>query len=46
MAGLCITSSAFSNFGFSNLIGFLYPTFGYLGAMQIAIIFLPKNLKK
>ena len=46
MAGLCITSSVLSDFGFSNLVVFLYPAFGYLGAIQLAIIFLSKNLKK
>lgn len=32
---MCITSIAISKIGFSNLINFLYPIFGYLGIIQI-----------
>ena len=36
---LCITSILISNFGFSNLVNWLYPIFGYLGLVQIYFIF-------
>ena len=39
---LCISSLFFSNFGFSNLINFAYPIFGYLGIIQIIYIVLRK----
>ena len=32
---MCITSIAISQIGFSNLINYLYPIFGYLGMVQI-----------
>lgn len=32
---MCITSVLISNIGFSKLINFLYPVFGYLGMVQI-----------
>ena len=32
---MCITSIAISQIGFSNLINYLYPIFGYLGIIQI-----------
>ena len=32
---MCITSIAISQIGFSNLINYLYPIFGYLGIVQI-----------
>ena len=32
---MCITSIIISQFGFSNLINYLYPIFGYLGIVQI-----------
>lgn len=32
---MCITSIGISQFGFSNLINYLYPIFGYLGIIQI-----------
>lgn len=35
---MCITSLLVSNFGFSNLVKFLYPIFGYLGIIQIIFI--------
>lgn len=39
IAGLmCITSVIISKFGFSNLVNLLYPIFGYLGIVQIAIM--------
>ena len=36
---ICILAIFVSNFGFSNLVGFLYPIFGYLGFIQIFSIF-------
>lgn len=42
---LCITSLLFSNIGFSNLINYAYPLFGYLGIVQIILI-LSKNICK
>ena len=41
---MCITSLIVSNFGFSKLVNFVYPFFGYLGILQI--IFLLKNYCK
>lgn len=35
---MCITSLLVSNLGFSNLVKFLYPIFGYLGIIQIIFI--------
>ena len=32
---MCITSIVVSKIGFSNLVNFLYPVFGYLGLLQI-----------
>ncbi len=32
---MCIISVLISKIGFSNLVGFLYPVFGYLGLLQI-----------
>ena len=32
---MCITGVLISNFGFSNLVKFLFPVFGYLGLVQI-----------
>ncbi len=37
---MCITSVLVSKIGFSNLINFLYPLFGYLGLIQIIKIFV------
>lgn len=37
---LCITSILISNFGFSNLVNYLYPIFGYLGILQILKLIL------
>lgn len=47
LAGImCITSVAVSNFGFSNLVNLLYPVFGYLGLIQIFIMFSKQNVEK
>ena len=35
---MCITSLIISNFGFSKLVNFAYPFFGYLGIIQILAI--------
>ena len=43
---MCITSIAISKIGFSNLINFLYPIFGYLGIIQIVRLILKKNKLK
>lgn len=32
---MCITSLIISNFGFSKLVNFIYPLFGYMGIVQI-----------
>ena len=37
---MCITSLLMSNIGFSKLLNFIYPVFGYIGILQIVIIFL------
>ena len=36
---MCITSLLKSNIGFSKLLNFIYPVFGYIGILQIVIIF-------
>lgn len=36
---MCITSLLMSNIGFSKLLNFIYPVFGYIGILQIVIIF-------
>lgn len=36
---ICITSLLMSNIGFSKLLNFIYPVFGYIGILQIVIIF-------
>ncbi len=36
---MCITSLLVSNIGFSKLLNFIYPVFGYIGILQIVIIF-------
>ena len=36
---MCITSLLMSNIGFSKLLNFIYPVFGYIGMLQIVIIF-------
>ena len=35
---MCITSLIVSNFGFSKLVNFVYPVFGYLGILQMISI--------
>ena len=41
---MCITSLLVSKIGFSKLVNFLYPFFGYLGIIQIfAILFIRKS---
>ena len=37
---MCITSLIISNLGFSKLVNLLYPTFGYIGILQILCILL------
>ena len=36
---MCLTSLLMSNIGFSKLLNFIYPVFGYIGILQIVIIF-------
>ena len=36
---MCITSLIVSNFGFSKLVNFVYPIFGYIGIIQLIYIF-------
>lgn len=43
---MCITSLIISNFGFSNLVKFVYPLFGYLGIVQIILIIRKKTYCK
>lgn len=40
---MCITSLIISNFGFSKLLNFAYPVFGYLGIAQILCIINAKT---
>ena len=35
---MCITSLIISNFGFSKLVNFMYPLFGYIGILQLIYI--------
>lgn len=42
---MCITSVIVSGIGFSNLINYLYPIFGYLGLIQILANILKKTSK-
>ena len=42
---MCITSVLVSKIGFSNLINFLYPIYGYLGVLQILGNILKKTSK-
>ena len=35
---LCVLAIVFGEFGFSNLVGILYPIFGYLGIIQMFFI--------
>ena len=43
---MCITSLFVSNIGFSKLVNFIYPLFGYLGILQIILILREKNYCK
>ena len=43
---MCITSLIISNFGFSKLVNFVYPLFGYLGIVQIILIIRKKTYCK
>lgn len=43
---MCITSLIVSNVGFSKLVNFVYPLFGYLGIVQIIFIIKQKNYCK
>ena len=43
---LCISSLLISNFGFSKIVNFSYPIFGYIGIVQILAIFRLKLNKK
>ena len=36
---MCITSLIVSNFGFSKLVNLVYPVFGYLGIIQMILVF-------
>ena len=36
---MCITTLLMCNIGFSKLLNFIYPVFGYIGILQIVIIF-------
>ena len=40
---MCITSLIVSNFGFSKLVNFVYPVFGYLGILQMIFILKQKD---
>lgn len=39
---MCITSLVVTNFGFSKLLNFVYPIFGYIGIIQIILILTKK----
>lgn len=39
---MCITSLIISNFGFSKLVNFVYPLFGYIGILQLIFIIRQK----
>ena len=45
-AKMCISSIIISNFGFSNLVKIFFPVFGYLGMLQILVIFKKFITKK
>ena len=45
-AKMCISSVLISNFGFSNLVKIFFPIFGYLGMLQILVIFKKFITKK
>lgn len=40
---MCISGVFISNFGFSSLVKFLFPIFGYIGTLQIVLILLKKT---
>jgi len=40
---MCITSLIVSNFGFSKLVNYVYPFFGYLGILQMILIIKQKT---
>ena len=40
---ICVSSILVSKIGFSNLIGLLYPVFGFLGIIQIYFLFKRKE---
>ena len=40
---MCITGVLISNFGFSNLVKVLFPTFGFLGIIQIYFLLLQNS---
>ena len=40
---MCISSVIISRFGFSNLVNFLYPIFGYIGIIQMIFISTTKS---
>ena len=40
---MCITGLIVSNFGFSKLVNFVYPVFGYLGILQMIFILKQKD---
>lgn len=42
---ICIISIPVSKIGFSNLIGYLYPIFGYLGIIQIILLNYSTQMK-
>ena len=42
---ICIISIPVSQIGFSNLIGYLYPIFGYLGIIQIILLSYKTQIK-
>lgn len=43
---MCITSLIVSNIGFSKLVNFVYPLFGYIGIVQIILIIKKKTYCK
>lgn len=43
VAFMCISSLLISNFGFSKLVNFVYPLFGYIGIAQIIFILKQKK---
>ena len=46
VAIMCISGALISNFGFSNLVKIFFPIFGYLGMLQILVIFKKFITKK